>query len=118
LVVDDNVDAAHCLALLLQLNRCEVRTAHDGANALKVADSFQPDVILLDIGLPGMDGYEVARRLREQPAFAKTILVAITGYGREEDVARSREAGFDCHLVKPVDPARLQSLMLEHNTAR
>ncbi len=110
LVVDDNVDAADSLALLLHLAGHEVRVCHDGPAAVAAAQDFHPDIVLLDIGLPGMDGYEVARRLREQEALAEALLVALTGYGQEEDLRRSQEAGFDHHLVKPVEPATLFTL--------
>jgi signal transduction histidine kinase/DNA-binding response OmpR family regulator len=103
LVVDDNVDAADSLAMLLRLGGCEVRLAHSGADAVEAAPVFRPQLVILDIGLPGMDGYEVARRLRADPVTRGAALVAVTGYGREEDRALSREAGFDHHLVKPVD---------------
>jgi signal transduction histidine kinase/DNA-binding response OmpR family regulator len=110
LVVDDNVDAADSLGMLLQLGGCEVRLAHNGPAALEAAEAFRPQVVVLDIGLPGMDGYEVARRLRGRPGQRDSLLVAVTGYGRDEDQARSREAGFDYHLVKPVDLAMLQAV--------
>ncbi len=111
LIVDDNVDGAESLCLMLQLAGHVVRTVHDGTAALEVAPAFRPDVVLLDIGLPGMNGYEVARRLREQPELAGTLLVALTGYGQEEDRQRCREAGFQHHLVKPVDPPVLMRLL-------
>jgi signal transduction histidine kinase/CheY-like chemotaxis protein len=110
LVVDDNRDSADSLALLLRLGGHEVEMAHDGSSALALAQAFRPEVILLDIGLPGMSGYEVARKLREvdQP---RPLLIALTGYGQEEDQRRSLEAGFDYHLVKPVEMAKLLSLV-------
>ncbi|MBV9121955.1 MAG: response regulator, partial [Planctomycetes bacterium] len=111
LVVDDNPDAAESLALLLRVEGHEVRTAHDGPAALKAATEFQPEVIFLDIGLPRVSGYEVARQLREQLGLKKVLLVAVTGYGQEEDRRRSREAGFDAHLTKPADPAALHELL-------
>jgi PAS domain S-box-containing protein len=112
LVVDDNVDAATSLAkLLTMLYDQEARTAHDGPAALAAADEFRPDVILLDIGMPGMDGYEVARRLRARPEFAGTSLVALTGWGQEQDRARSRAAGFDHHLVKPIAAETVEDLL-------
>jgi two-component system CheB/CheR fusion protein len=111
LIVDDNRDAAESMALLLQLRGHDVRTAHDGPGGLAAADAFRPEVVLLDIGLPGMDGYEVARRLRRRPAGKGTLLVAVTGYGHEDDRRRSREAGFDHHLVKPTDPAAVADLL-------
>jgi two-component system, chemotaxis family, CheB/CheR fusion protein len=102
LVVEDNVYAAKSFATLLRLDGHEVQVAHDGMEALEMADAFRPDVILLDIGLPGIDGYEVARRLRAQHEFNDTQIIAMTGYGQPEDRRRSREAGIDHHLVKPV----------------
>ena len=110
LVVDDNRDSAESIALLVEIWGHEVRTAFDGPSALDIAAAYRPEVILLDIGLPGMDGYEVARRLR-QGAGGGPVLVAMTGYGMEEDRRRSREAGFDHHLVKPVDPEGLRVLL-------
>jgi signal transduction histidine kinase/DNA-binding response OmpR family regulator len=110
LLVDDNVDAAESLAILLRLGGCEVRVVHDGPSALAAALLSPPEFVVLDIGLPGMDGYEVARRLRADPATRDAVLVAVTGYGREEDQARSREAGFDHHFVKPVEFAALQKV--------
>ena len=113
LVVDDNQDAADSLArILTRLYRQDVRVAYDGPTALHQATSFQPDVVLLDIGLPLMDGYEVARRLRAEPDFEKTVLVALTGWGQEQDRKRSKEAGFDHHLVKPVEVEVVQNLIL------
>ena len=112
LVVDDNVDAARSLGRVLsKLYNQEVRVAHDGPEALAVAGEFRPEVVLLDIGLPGMDGNEVARRLRERPEFEKTLIVALTGWGQESDVERSRAAGFDYHLVKPANPEDILELL-------
>jgi signal transduction histidine kinase len=102
LVVDDNVDGADSLAVLLRLSGHEVSLAHDGPAALDLARAFRPEIVLLDIGLPGMDGFEVARRLRGNEPTRDAILVAVTGYGRDEDRAKSQEAGFDYHLVKPI----------------
>jgi PAS domain S-box-containing protein len=110
LVVDDNVDAAESIAMLLSLQGHEVRSVHAPEEALQVAAAFRPHLVLLDIGLPGMDGYEVARRLRSQRIESMRI-VAITGYGQPSDRERTREAGFDQHLVKPIDPEALQSLL-------
>jgi CheY-like chemotaxis protein len=107
LVVDDNLDAADTIALFLQIEGHVVQTAADGAQALSSAATFQPDVVVLDIGLPLVDGYEVARRLRRQPATRDALLVALTGYGQKGDQAQAMEAGFDCHLVKPADPCVL-----------
>jgi signal transduction histidine kinase/ActR/RegA family two-component response regulator len=104
LVVDDNHDAAASLASLLGLWGHQVAVAHDGAHALETARAFTPDVVLLDIGLPGIDGYEVARRLRREAGLPRPVLIALSGYGQETDRHRGRDAGFDEHLVKPVDP--------------
>jgi PAS domain S-box-containing protein len=103
LVVDDNVDAAESLAMVLTFDGHEARQAHDGAAAVAVAEQFRPDVVLLDIGLPVMNGYEACRRLRQQPWGQSMLLVALTGWGQEEDREQSRDAGFDVHMVKPVD---------------
>jgi CheY-like chemotaxis protein/two-component sensor histidine kinase len=111
LVVDDNQDSACSMTLLLELQGHEVQVAHAGHTALKMAHDSRPDVILLDIGMPGMNGYEVARQLRAQPAFSDTLLVAVTGYGRASDVKQTESAGFDHHLVKPIDYEKLQSLL-------
>jgi CheY-like chemotaxis protein len=113
LIVDDNQDGAESLALLLRLAGHEVQVCHDGPTALVLAETFQPKVVLLDIGLPGMDGYEVARRLRARPGVGPQLLVALTGYGQDDDLRRSREAGFDHHLVKPADPDKLAALFAE-----
>ena len=111
LVVEDNADSADGLATLLRLDGHVVRTEHDGPSAVAAAGDFRPDVILLDIGLPGMSGYEVARALRRDPGVAGAMLVAVTGYGQEEDRARSRAAGFDHHLVKPLRPEAIARLL-------
>jgi CheY-like chemotaxis protein len=111
LVVDDNRDAAETLALMLRLDGGTVETAHDGPQAVQAAERFRPDMVLLDIGIPGMNGYEVARRIRAQPWGIDMVLVAQTGWGQEEDRRRTREAGFDEHLTKPVDHARLMQLI-------
>jgi signal transduction histidine kinase/DNA-binding response OmpR family regulator len=103
LVVDDNEDGADSLARLLRLDGHAVQLSHTGPAALALANDFRPDAVVLDIGLPGMDGYEVARRLRDRPESRDALLVAVTGYGREEDRVLSREAGFDYHFVKPTD---------------
>ncbi|MBW8905187.1 MAG: response regulator, partial [Betaproteobacteria bacterium] len=107
LLVDDNADAARTLADVLRSDGHETRYAMSGASALELAAELKPDVVLLDIGMPGMDGYELARRLRAMANGAAIRLVAVTGWGRDADRERSREAGFDLHLVKPVDPAEL-----------
>lgn len=111
LVVDDNLDAAETLAMLLEMSGHDVKMANDGPEAIEVARRELPQVVLLDIGMPGMNGYDVARKLREQPETRGMVLVAMTGWGQEEDMARSKEAGFDHHLVKPVEPAVLSNLL-------
>ena len=111
LVVDDNSDHAESLAFLLKLMGHETRLAHDGEAALQVAAEFEPNVALIDIGLPRLNGYEVARRLREQPRLRNALLVAQTGWGQESDRARSHEAGFDHHLIKPVAPEVLAEII-------
>jgi signal transduction histidine kinase/ActR/RegA family two-component response regulator len=117
LVVDDNVDSAESLALLLKTMGQVVHTAYDGPAALDAVERFSPDVVLLDIGLPGMSGYEVARQIRQRGQ-ADVLLIALTGYGQKEDQARAREAGFDHHLVKPTDVRRLPELFvsLQHRS--
>jgi signal transduction histidine kinase/CheY-like chemotaxis protein len=111
LVVDDNVDAAETLRMLLEMNGHEVRCAHEGTQAIELAMDFRPDVALLDIGLPRMDGFELARRLRARPEMRDTRLIALTGYGQAEDRSRALAAGFDDHLTKPVDPNALEDLI-------
>jgi CheY-like chemotaxis protein len=119
LIVDDNVTAASMLELLLNNLGCDdVQLAHDGAAALAVADRQQPEIILLDIGLPHTSGYEVARELRARPEHNGTLLVALTGYGSEEDRRRSLEAGFDEHRVKPLSVDDLQRLLAHPKLAR
>ncbi|HZF11583.1 MAG TPA: response regulator [Thermoanaerobaculia bacterium] len=111
LVVEDNLDAAVTLVDLLTLWGYEVSAVHDGLAAVEVAPEYRPDVVLLDIGLPGIDGYEVARRLRRRSELDGLLVVAVTGYGQEGDRQRAREAGFDHHLVKPVDLETLRRLL-------
>ncbi len=111
LIVDDNLDSAQGLGRLLHRRGYEVRLAHDGLSALKTAKAFAPSAILLDIGLPEMDGYEVARRLRLETGCDEATIIAVSGYGQEEDRRRSREAGFDYHLVKPVDFEQVRKLL-------
>ena len=111
LVVDDNVDTAQTLAMLLKTSGHDVRTAHTGPAALEAAFDYRPNVMLLDIGLPGLNGYEVAKRIRQQPVLHAIVLVATTGYGQETDRQHSQEAGFDHHLVKPVDFAKVQQIL-------
>lgn len=111
LVVDDNRDSADSLAMLLRLKGNEIRTAHDGAEALAVAELFHPEIVLLDIGLPKLNGYDVARRIRLQPWGKEALLIALTGWGQDEDRRLSQEAGFNFHIVKPVDLAALEALL-------
>jgi signal transduction histidine kinase/ActR/RegA family two-component response regulator len=111
LVVDDNVDTVTTLAMLVQESGHDVRTAYDGPAVLEAALDYRPNVVLLDIGLPGLDGFEVAKLLRRQPALQHAVLVAMTGYGRESDRQRSREAGFDHHLVKPGDFGKVLQIL-------
>ena len=118
LVVDDNVDAAESLALALGLGGHDVQAVHDGAAALAAAEAFAPQVILLDIGLPGLNGYEVARRLRARPADARVLLVAVTGWGQAQDKRAALDAGFDHHLTKPVTLPELEGLIALGRTGR
>ena len=111
LVVDDNVDSARTLAMLLQANGHQVESAYDGPTALETARSYRPNLILLDLGLPGMDGFEVAKRIRRQLELGDVVLVALTGYGQEADQHRSKEAGFDHHLVKPADFGKVKEIL-------
>ncbi len=111
LVVDDNEDAADSLGMLLRLRGHEVRIARDGTSALDIAVSYQPAVIFLDLGMPGMDGYEVARRLRKTPGLENTVIAALTGWGQVQDRRRTAHAGFDHHLVKPAETKALEDLL-------
>ncbi len=113
LVVDDNRDGAESLCELIRLWGYECRAAHDGLAALQTARDFRPDAVVLDIGMPGLDGYEVAHHLRQEPSLAGAHLIALTGYGREEDRDRSIEAGFDRHLTKPTDPREVERILAE-----
>jgi CheY-like chemotaxis protein len=113
LIVDDNEDAASSLALLLNLGGNETLTAHDGLQAIETAAKFNPDVVLLDIGLPRLSGYDACRRIREKPWGKRMVLVALTGLGLEEHQQESREAGFDHHLVKPVEFDALRGVLAE-----
>jgi len=118
LIVDDNVDSAITLGHLLRSLGHVTEMVHDGVSALRAAADFRPDIVLLDIGLPGgMDGFEVARRLRAGPRGSSFRIVAITGWGQEADRQRAKEAGFDVHLVKPVDPSTLERVIEERNGA-
>jgi CheY-like chemotaxis protein len=111
LVVDDNHDAGDSLGMILRHLGAEVRIARDGAQALQVFADYDPAVVLLDLGMPGMDGYEVARRMRALSPGSRSSLVALTGWGQDEDRRRAREAGFDHHLVKPAELSALQALL-------
>ncbi|HEX3869584.1 MAG TPA: response regulator [Pirellulales bacterium] len=117
LVVDDSKDSANSLGRLLRLLGNEVQSAYEGSEAIKVADAFRPDVMILDIGLPKLNGYEVCRRIRRQPWGREIMMVAMTGWGQDEDRRRSREAGFDHHLVKPIELASLEGLMAGFSTS-
>jgi CheY-like chemotaxis protein len=112
LVVEDNPDAAAMMRDFLELAGHEVELAFTGSDGVVAAGQFHPEVVLCDLGLPGMNGFEVAAQLRRDPAMAAVKLIAVTGYGREEDRRRSREAGFDLHLTKPVDPVQLRKELL------
>lgn len=111
LVVDDNADAAETLAMILELNGHEVRTASSGPMALELAQALQPEVVFLDIGLPGMNGYEVAQHLRAHPGHGPMVLVALTGWGRDQDKDLAKEAGFDHHLTKPMDVEAVETIL-------
>jgi two-component system, chemotaxis family, CheB/CheR fusion protein len=111
MIVDDNVDAADSMAMLLRLAGHEVEAAYDGPAALIAADTFKPEVLLVDIGLPGMDGYELARQMRLRPALTAALLVAMTGYGRPQDRREAAVAGFDHHLTKPVSLEALLAVL-------
>ncbi|HEV2008637.1 MAG TPA: response regulator, partial [Burkholderiales bacterium] len=119
LLVDDSPDAVESMALVLQLQGYEVRVAHDGSTALEMARQFKPSVVFLDIGLPDINGYEVARKIRLSPATRDCVLIALTGYGQEEDYQRSMQSGFDHHLVKPIEmdalPQLIESLRSQQN---
>ena len=113
LVVDDNPDSAMSMAMMLSIMGHDTRTAHDGETAVATAESFLPDVVLLDIGLPKLNGYEVAQRIRESAWGKSMFLIAVTGWGQEEDRQRSSEVGLNVHMVKPVEPAALERLLTE-----
>jgi signal transduction histidine kinase/CheY-like chemotaxis protein len=113
LIVDDNKSVRDGLAMLLQAWGCETHVAHDGPTAVRLAKECQPGVVLMDIQLPGLDGYQVAKQLKQEPSLQETMLVALTGYGADEDRHRSTQAGFDAHLVKPVGAEELLKLLQE-----
>jgi CheY-like chemotaxis protein len=111
LVVDDNHDSALSMAMMLQIMGHDTRTAHDGESAVSTAETFLPEVMLLDIGLPKLNGYEVAQRIREKTWGQSMYLIAVTGWGQDEDRQRSSEVGLNLHMVKPVEPAALEKLL-------
>jgi CheY-like chemotaxis protein len=111
LVADDNVDAGESLAMLLQLDGHEVQLAHNGPEALALFERMGPEIAILDIGMPGLSGYEVAQRIRARQRDQHVTLIAVTGWGQESDKARAAEAGFDHHFTKPVDLAALAALI-------
>ena len=113
LVVDDNPDSATSMAMMLSMMGHETRTAHDGEAALSTAEEFRPRVVLLDIGLPKLNGYEVAQRIRQEEWGAAMFLVAITGWGQDEDRRRSEDVGMNLHLVKPVEPGALDRVLAD-----
>jgi CheY-like chemotaxis protein len=118
LIVDDNLDAAETLEMMLQLLGQETRQEHDGTSALKAAEEYRPEVVFLDIGLPGLSGHEVASRIRRDLRMDDVYLIALSGYGTEEDRRKSFYAGFDSHLVKPLDPAALRASSRPRSGAR
>jgi CheY-like chemotaxis protein len=111
LVADDNIDAGESLAMLLRLDGHDVQIAHDGIEALALFERMKPEIAVLDIGMPGLSGYEVAKRIRELEPARDTTLIAVTGWGQEADKARAAAAGFDHHFTKPVEPAALSALI-------
>jgi len=111
LLIDDNADAAESLAQLLALSGHDARTAGDGVRGIRLAQEFHPEVVFCDLGLPGMNGYEVARELRSLPFGRDIILAALTGFGQPGDREKTAKAGFDAHLVKPVDPSVIESFL-------
>lgn len=111
LVVDDNHDSALSLAMMLSIMGHDTRTAHDGESAVQTAETFLPDVVLLDIGLPKLNGYEVAQRIREKAWGESMYLIAVTGWGQDEDRQRSSEVGLNLHMVKPVEPSALEKVL-------
>jgi CheY-like chemotaxis protein len=113
LVADDNRDSADSMAVVLRMMGHDVRTVHDGRQAIDEAAVFRPDVALLDIGMPQVDGYEAARRIREAPWGQAMLLVALTGWGQDEDRRRAAEAGFDLHFTKPIDVDEIEKLLVD-----
>jgi len=118
LVVDDHVDGAEMLAAMLGLSGHETKTAHNGPDALAVVRAFRPEIVFLDIGLPGMSGYDVARQIRRDSALVRSVLVALTGWGSEDDKRRTKEAGFDFHLTKPIESAALDDVLRRYMVLR
>jgi CheY-like chemotaxis protein len=118
LVADDNRDAADTLGMLLEMKGYDVRVAYDGRGALALAQEFRPSVVLLDIGMPDLSGYEVARALREKPWGGALLVIALTGWGQDSDRQRAQDAGFDWHLTKPVDPDALQALIASRSAGQ
>jgi CheY-like chemotaxis protein len=118
LVVDDNHDSALSMAMMLTIMGHETRTAHDGEAAVGTAETFRPHVILLDIGLPKLNGYEVAQQIRQHDWGAGMFLIAVTGWGQDEDRQRSEEVGLNLHMVKPVEPSVLEDLLANLDLAR
>jgi CheY-like chemotaxis protein len=110
-IIDDNQDAAHTMSMLVEQLGGSARMAHDAVSGLSAVQEFQPDVVFLDIGLPGMDGYETCRRIRRQPSEQHIVIVAVTGWGQSQDKQRALDAGFDAHLTKPVDPTELARVL-------
>jgi DNA-binding response OmpR family regulator len=115
MVADDNKDAADSLAMLLELAGHQVRVAHRGRAALALAQTFRPDVAIIDIGMPDLSGYEVARELRRESWGLEICLIAVTGWGQDDDRQRAKEAGFDRHMTKPVEPRALEALLSSGN---
>jgi CheY-like chemotaxis protein len=115
-VIEDNTDSAKTLQMLLSLHGHRVDIAHDGSEGLMVARSNRPDVVISDLGLPGIDGYALAKQIKSDPCLRSAYLVALSGYGREDDRKRTREAGFDEHLVKPVEMAALKRVLADAST--
>jgi CheY-like chemotaxis protein len=111
LLVDDNADAASALALLLETLGHKVQVAHSGSAALARLDDYRPNILFLDLGMPGMSGYEVAQKMRENPAYDNVMLIALTGWGQDEDFRRSNEAGFSYHLVKPIRLSTVKEIL-------
>ena len=118
LIVDDNRDVADSTAMLVRMAGYDVHLAYDGKGAIESAQRLQPDAVLLDIGLPGIDGYEVAQRIRGAASAGKPLIVAVSGYGQDEHRLRSSKAGFDHHIVKPIDPALLTELLASLRSTR